>query len=110
MRLRVWAPSAKKVELQLKSERVRMTKADNDYWELDSPDLEAGSDYFFVLDGKKPFPDPRSAFQPSGVHGPSRIIDHSAFEWHDRGWNAPVLSSGVIYELHVGTFTAPGTF
>ncbi|HUN59341.1 MAG TPA: malto-oligosyltrehalose trehalohydrolase, partial [Candidatus Binataceae bacterium] len=47
---------------------------------------------------------------PSGVHGPSRIIDHSAFEWHDRGWNAPVLSSGVIYELHVGTFTAPGTF
>ena len=110
MRLRVWAPSAKKVELQLKSERVRMTKADNDYWELDSPDLEAGSDYFFVLDGQKPFPDPRSAFQPSGVHGPSRIIDHSAFEWHDRGWNAPVLSSGVIYELHVGTFTAPGTF
>lgn len=110
MRLRVWAPSAKKVELQLKSERIRMAKVDNDYWELDSPDLEAGSDYFFVLDGKKPFPDPRSAFQPSGVHGPSRIIDHSAFEWHDRGWNAPVLSSGVIYELHVGTFTAPGTF
>jgi len=110
MRLRVWAPSAKKVELQLKSERIRMAKVDNDYWELDSPDLEAGSDYFFVLDGQKPFPDPRSAFQPSGVHGPSRIIDHSAFEWHDRGWNAPVLSSGVIYELHVGTFTAPGTF
>lgn len=110
MRLRVWAPSARNVEVQLERERLPMAKVDNGYWEASSPDLEPGSDYRFVLDGQKPLPDPRSAFQPSGVHGASRLIDHSSFDWHDQNWNAPALSSGIIYELHVGTFTAEGTF
>jgi maltooligosyltrehalose trehalohydrolase len=44
------------------------------------------------------------------VHGPSRLLDHSDFPWTDQRWQPPPLSSGVVYELHVGTFTAEGTF
>ncbi|HZD77205.1 MAG TPA: malto-oligosyltrehalose trehalohydrolase, partial [Acidobacteriaceae bacterium] len=56
-----------------------------------------------------PLPDPRSARQPDGVHGLSELVDHSAFAWDDDGWRPPALGSGVLYELHVGTFTQDGT-
>ena len=71
-------------------------------------------DYAFVLDGDEPaLPDPRSAWQPHGVHGPSRTFDPAAFAWTDDGWRGPRdghgVLGGVVYELHVGTFTAEGT-
>ena len=70
-----------------------------------------GADYAFVVDGAEPpLPDPRSQSQPYGVHGRSRIVDHSAFNWTDARWNAPPLESAIVYELHVGTFTSAGTF
>ncbi len=55
-------------------------------------------------------PDPRSGWQPHGVHGPSRIVNHAAFHWTDDEFQARPLSSALIYELHVGTFTPEGTF
>ena len=61
-------------------------------------------------DDAKVYPDPRSAWQPNGVHGLSRIYDHSRFVWSDAQFQAPPLASGIVYELHVGTFTAQGTF
>ena len=33
-----------------------------------------------------PRPDPRSPWQPEGVDGPSRLVDHAAFSWTDAGW------------------------
>ncbi|MGL5867216.1 MAG: malto-oligosyltrehalose trehalohydrolase, partial [Dermatophilaceae bacterium] len=74
-----------------------------------------GIDYAFVLDGAEPaLPDPRSAWQPHGVHGPSRTVDPAAFSWSDDGWPGPRggagLLGGVVYEVHVGTFTPEGTF
>ena len=62
------------------------------------------------LDDNPPLPDPRSSWQPHGVHGPSRVIDHQAFAWTDDRWQAGPLSAAVVYELHVGTFTPAGTF
>jgi maltooligosyltrehalose trehalohydrolase len=68
-------------------------------------------DYGFRLDDDaRLLPDPRSPWQPQGVHGPSRLVDHSDFEWRDRGWQPPPLASALVYELHVGTFTPLGTF
>jgi maltooligosyltrehalose trehalohydrolase len=70
-------------------------------------------DYAFRVDGGEPTPDPRSAWQPYGVHGPSRIVDPADFEWGDGGWPGPCGGAGVLgsvcYELHVGTFTPEGT-
>jgi len=54
--------------------------------------------------------DPRSPWQPRGISGPSVTVDHGAFSWTDRHWQAAPLSAAIIYELHIGTFTAEGTF
>ncbi|QBI54545.1 Malto-oligosyltrehalose trehalohydrolase [Streptomonospora litoralis] len=80
------------------------------WWRLRIPSARPGDDYAFVLDGSdEPLPDPRSAHQPHGVHGPSRIYDHTAFTWTDAGWRGRALPGSILYELHVGTFTREGT-
>ncbi|HZB50803.1 MAG TPA: malto-oligosyltrehalose trehalohydrolase, partial [Mycobacteriales bacterium] len=47
---------------------------------------------------------------PEGPHGPSQVVDPSRFEWTDAGWKGVGSRGQVIYEMHVGTFTAEGTF
>lgn len=111
MELRVWAPNAATMHLAIAGERLPMARADGGWWSIDTPLARPGADYAFIIDGAEPpLPDPRSRFQPFGVHGPSRIVDHAAFRWSDRGWNAPPLEDALVYELHVGTFTPAGTF
>jgi maltooligosyltrehalose trehalohydrolase len=107
---RVWAPRPTRVELDLAGTRTPMTADGGGWWRADVSGAGPGSDYAFVLDGGEPRPDPRSAWQPHGVHGPSRLVDHGAFRWTDGGWRGVPLAGAVLYELHVGTFTAEGTF
>lgn len=60
------------------------------------------------LDGGEPLPDPRSRWQPDGVHGPSAHLEERA---NERGaWRGKDLRTSVLYELHVGTFSPEGTF
>ncbi len=108
MQARVWAPRARAVELVLGDERRSMTRADDDWWTADG-DLAPGTDYAFAVDRGDPAPDPRSAWQPAGVHGPSRVFDASAHTWRDAGWSGVDVRGAVVYELHVGTFTPEGT-
>jgi maltooligosyltrehalose trehalohydrolase len=108
--IRVWAPRATTVELETGGQRLAMHAVEHGWWQLDAPSIEHGVDYAFRLDGEGPFGDPRSAWQPDGVHGPSRWVDHDRFVWRDQGWRPPPLGAAVIYELHVGTFTPEGTF
>lgn len=107
---RVWAPLPKKIEIQVGNDLFPMHPGKDGWSFADVPSAGPGSDYGFLLDGEGPFPDPRSASQPNGVHGLSRLVDHHEFRWTDDRWQASPLSSAVIYELHVGTFTPPGTF
>ncbi|MCW2725260.1 MAG: maltooligosyl trehalose hydrolase [Frankiales bacterium] len=106
----VWAPKPDTVELEVNGQRHPMRADESGWWRVDVPGIEAGSDYAFVLDGGLPRPDPRSAWQPQGVHGPSRLVDHDAFAWTDQQWRGVPLAGNVLYELHVGTFTEEGTF
>ncbi len=106
--LRVWAPLPETVEVETGGARTPMTPAGEGWWTAEIG--AAGTDYALVLDGGDPRPDPRSAWQPSGVHGPSRVVDHDAFAWTDEQWRGVPLPGGVLYELHVGTFTPEGTF
>ena len=103
---RVWAPDAVSVELDAAGARTPMRREPGGWWEVTAEAL----DYGFVVDGAGPFPDPRSPWQPDGVHGPSRVVDHDAYPWQDAGWRGVHLPSAVLYELHVGTFTPEGTF
>jgi len=88
-----------------------MTAGGGGWWHADVASANHATDYSFSVNGGSyRYPDPRSMWQPSGVHGPSRVLDHSRYTWHDTGWNAVALSDAIIYELHVGTFTEEGTF
>jgi maltooligosyltrehalose trehalohydrolase len=111
MNLSVWAPRAgHSVEVVTGGRRVPLVRAARGRWHGEVPGLGPGDDYGFSLDGGPVRPDPRSAQQPHGVHGPSRVVDHAAFAWTDRDWTGFDLASAVLYELHVGTFSAAGTF
>jgi maltooligosyltrehalose trehalohydrolase len=109
-RFRVWAPLAEQVHLALGEARHPMAPGACGWWSADVADARAGADYALVLDDGAPVPDPRSPWQPHGVNGASRLVDHAAFHWTDESWQPPPLGSAVIYELHVGTFTSAGTF
>jgi maltooligosyltrehalose trehalohydrolase len=104
--MRIWAPRARRAELLIGRERRPMTAQEGGCFA--APDPPPGADYAFSLDGGDPRPDPRSRWQPHGVHGPSRAIDPAAFSFST--FRAPPLASAVIYELHVGTFSPEGTF
>ena len=134
--IEVWAPLAEHVDVewtpvpestnrsrQGRARRDAMTRVGDGWWRWEPPS-DAGAtgtasgplvlDYAFVLDGAEPaLPDPRSAWQPHGVHGPSRTVDPARFAWTDDAWRGPRgghgLLGGVVYELHVGTFTPEGT-
>src|SRR5262245_26706032 len=105
---RVWAPHARMLQLDVGGERLWMERDANGWWS--GVRVAPGRDYGFVIDDQGPFPDPRSPYQPHGVHERSRAIDHASFRWTDAGWNAPPLASALIYELHIGTFSNEGTF
>ncbi|HEU4981669.1 MAG TPA: malto-oligosyltrehalose trehalohydrolase [Acidobacteriaceae bacterium] len=108
---RVWAPRAERVDVKVGERAYPMAQCGGGWWEAGVDAAGPGSDYGFVLNGEGPIlPDPRSLWQPNGVHGMSRILDQSAFAWTDSDWRAPALKEAVIYELHVGTFTCEGTF
>src|SRR5438128_6933443 len=121
---RVWAPTARRLELVLESARettngrtsevsppseISMVKAADGTFSVIVPGVGAGNRYRYRVDGQGPYPDPASRFQPEGVHGPSQVID-PAFAWTDGDWRGRPLEELVIYELHVGTFSPEGTF
>lgn len=108
---RLWAPYARKVGVKVDERVYPLEKLANGWWELTLESATHGMDYAYLLDDDSlELPDPRSAWQPQGVHGPSRIFDHSLFHWTDASWRAPALEQAVVYELHIGTFTSEGTF
>ncbi len=111
---RVWAPRAERVTLRLLPdggpERLLQLQGEpRGYWRALVEDAPPGTRYFLRLDDGADRPDPTSRWQPLGVHGPSAVAPRS-FPWTDAGWRGPRLEEYVFYELHVGTFTAAGTF
>lgn len=106
--VQVWAPCAHTVAAVVHGTTLPLQAGSNGWWVLPAG-LPDGTDYAFVLDGGDPLPDPRSAYQPDGVHGPSQAFDASSFDWSDEQWTGLDVRGAVIYELHIGTFTPAGT-
>ncbi|SER46420.1 malto-oligosyltrehalose trehalohydrolase [Actinokineospora terrae] len=107
----VWAPQRSRVRLDVGGSWHEMARDDRGWWHAEVPGAGPGTDYAFLVDDDDtPLPDPRSLWQPNGVHGPSRRYEHRAYEWSDSAWTGRPVAGRVIYELHVGTFTTAGTF
>ena len=108
----LWAPNARSVSLHFphSGELLTMAPLARGYFRAAIENLEPGSRYFFQLDGARELPDPASRFQPEGVHGPSEVVDLDHFHWTDQNWRGRTLERSIFYELHVGTYTAEGTF
>ena len=107
----VWAPRARRVDVHVVDRRWRVSleRGPRGYHAGVLEGVPPGTRYLLQLDGGPERPDPASRCQAEGVHGPSMVVD-PAFAWTDRGWAGRSLDDYVIYELHVGTFTAEGTF
>lgn len=111
-RFLVWAPKSASVELRLLGEterKVVLDSAGQGYHQTVIQDAGPGTLYQYRLDGGPDLPDPASRAQPQGVHGPSAVTD-PRFEWDDAQWFGIPLERHILYELHVGTYTAAGTF
>ncbi len=109
MSIEVWAPNARQVRLRRgDASELDLARGEGGRWSSDV-ELADGEEYGFMIDGGALRPDPRSRRQPRGVHEASAHVDPTAFAWTDTGWTGRQLAGGLIYELHIGTFTPEGT-
>jgi malto-oligosyltrehalose trehalohydrolase len=110
VRFRLWAPPHRILRVELDSGTVAMEGLGGGWHELVADRARAGTRYRFVLPDGRRVPDPASRYQPDDVHGPSEIIDPTAYNWGDAGWKGRAWEEAVVYELHTGAFTPEGTF
>jgi malto-oligosyltrehalose trehalohydrolase len=114
VRFRLWAPGARRVDLVLNPGGERRTipmQAEAAGWyQTLSRDAEDGALYRFRIDDEVEVADPASRFNPQDAEGPSAVVDPCGFSWPDGAWRGRPWHEAVVYELHVGTFTAAGTF
>lgn len=115
MTVDLWAPRASRVRLRrigtdgAPGVDLELDAATDGWWRADV-ELADGERYGFVLgDGDDLRPDPRSRRQPDGVHAASAHVDLAQHTWTDAAWTGRQLAGGLIYELHIGTFTPEGT-
>jgi maltooligosyltrehalose trehalohydrolase len=110
----VWAPHHRRLSLRLYGADAAgvhdLKAAKSGYHSIVIDGLTEAPVYRYVTADGSELADPASRRQPEGVHGPSMGFDPGSFGWTDSGFQPPRRDQLVIYELHVGTFTASGTF
>ncbi|MDT5094483.1 MAG: maltooligosyltrehalose trehalohydrolase [Mycobacterium sp.] len=105
----VWAPIPDQVQLDVDGALHQMRRSDDGWWRTDIA-AAPGARYGFVLDEDPAvLPDPRSPRQPDGVHERSQLWSPAGDAWTDQNWQGRSIAGSVIYELHIGAFTAEGT-
>src|SRR5690348_4920927 len=92
---RIWAPKASSARVVLADATTRpfaptleLAAEPGGYFSGSFDEVIAGDRYWIELDAAR-FPDPASRFQPDGPHGPSEVIDPTAFVWSDAEWTGP---------------------
>jgi maltooligosyltrehalose trehalohydrolase len=105
----VWAPAIDEVALVVEGGGEHLLKSGESGYHRAVLVAPPGTRYRYLLDGKGPFADPASRWQPDGVHGPSCVVGDLRTAGGDPFRGLP-LAQQVICELHVGTFTEAGTF
>src|SRR6187455_1030331 len=86
---RVWAPAARRIDLVFEDAALAplpLQREGNGYFIGQAAQARPGTRYRFRLDGGDAFPDPASRWQPEGPHGPSQVVDATAYLWNDEAW------------------------
>ena len=112
---RLWAPGASAVDLVLEGDEGtrrfhRMAGDGTGWYRFFATEAAPGARYSFRIEDDLLVPDPASRCQASDIHGPSVVIDPRAYPWRDTSWRGRPWREAIIYELHVGTFSAKGDF
>jgi 1,4-alpha-glucan branching enzyme len=123
---RAWAPRATAVYVNGVFGGVERSGQDpdlllamdaNGYWSGFLPDAGEGDTYLFYVVGtgssgykRDPYArelanDPAAPFPVC----PAVVRAASEYPWHDAGFQTPAFSDMVIYQLHIGTYTAEAT-
>ena len=110
VRFRLWATSQQQVTLRLNDEELLMNPAGDGWFERIVDGIAPGAEYCFILADGMAVPDPASRAQQGDVSGPSLVSDPARYVWRNSDWRGRPWEESVVYELHIGTFTAEGTF
>lgn len=108
--VRLWAPEHARVQVVVDGDAAWLQGEGDGHFSAVVPG-HVGSRYGFRVPGDdRVLPDPASRSLPDGPDGLSAVVDLDAYVWHDEAWPGVSLEGQVLYELHVGTFTADGTW
>jgi len=121
VQLLIWAPYATNVSVLTGDRDLEKTmiKQEFGYWFLETDHLQAGDQYSIKFQNKDDDAhseayliraDPASTYQRKGICNSSTAFDVTTFPWTDQSWKNIALNQYIIYELHVGTFSAEGDF
>jgi maltooligosyltrehalose trehalohydrolase len=103
-RFRLWAPGQKAVGVEIDGGAMVPMTALPDGWFQAETMCGPGASYRYRLDTGEAVPDPASRAQADDVHGPSVVVDPTAYRWRYPEWKGRPWHEAVLYELHVGTY------
>lgn len=116
---RFWAPAAKRVYVALDGVFTYLPDPDDELvqdpatgdWTGFFPGVEAGTKYrFYVVgaggEGFKRDPQARELELYGYPECDALVVDDSAYPWHDRDWTPPATADLIVYQFHVGVFSA----
>jgi maltooligosyltrehalose trehalohydrolase len=108
VRFSLWAPEKSRATVEVDSRgSFEMAGNGDGEFSVDVAGVAAGSRYWFHLDDGGRLPDLASRRQDAD--GASVVVSNT-FGWTDNAWNGVEGCDEVLYEMHVGTFTAEGTW
>src|SRR6476469_3462234 len=82
---RVWAPARARVAVVIDQAETQLDRESDGHFSAVVTSARAGTRYRIRLDDEREtYPDPASRFQPEGPHGPSEVVDPSAYRWKSK--------------------------
>jgi maltooligosyltrehalose trehalohydrolase len=101
-RFRLWAPAARRVDVQFADGRMVPLTARDDGFFCDELAAAPGAGYRYCIDGEHRVPDPASRAQADDVQDDSVVVDPAGYAWQHPQWPGRPWQEMVVYELHVG--------
>jgi 1,4-alpha-glucan branching enzyme len=114
--LRFWAPAAERVHVCLDESEVvdddlELQNDGHGVWSGFLPGVRAGRKYRFHVTGTggvgfKRDPQARELELYGYPDCDSLVVDTGDYPWHDEGWEPPPFADLIVYQFHVGVFSA----